>query len=61
MLLRYTLGADGYQVEEVYNFPSTDKWVDKSSQHDIGKAFEGLKLEAYKELGWKFDLYSTLL
>jgi hypothetical protein len=51
MLLRYTLGADGYQVEEVYNFPSTDKWADKSSQHDIGKAFEGLKLEAYKELG----------
>jgi hypothetical protein len=31
-LLDYTLGEYGHQVEEIYNIPSTNKWVDKSSQ-----------------------------
>jgi hypothetical protein len=30
--LEYTLGEYGHQVEEIYNFPHTNIWVDKSSQ-----------------------------
>jgi hypothetical protein len=41
-ILDYTLGEYGHQVQEIYNFPSTDRWVDKSSQQDTGSTFEGL-------------------
>jgi hypothetical protein len=39
----YTLGEDGHQVEEIYSFPSTDRWANKSSKQDIGSSFEGLQ------------------
>jgi hypothetical protein len=45
-LLEYTLGEVGHEVEEIYSIQSTVRWVDKSSQQDLGVAFEGLQSEA---------------
>jgi hypothetical protein len=45
------VGEDGHLAEEVYNFPSTDRWAYRSSQHDFGATFEGLQLEASEGLG----------
>jgi hypothetical protein len=49
--LDYTLGGDGLEVEDIYSIPSTDRWVEKSSQKDFGATFEGLQLEASEDLG----------
>ena len=51
--MNYTLGENGHEVEEIYNIPLTDKWVDKSSQQVFGAAFERLQSKASKDLGWK--------
>lgn len=60
-LLDYTLGEDGHQVEEIYNFPSSYRSENRSSEHDTGLVFERLQLKASMDLGHKFGLYSTYL
>jgi hypothetical protein len=60
-LLEYTFGEDGHEVEEIYNTPSTDRWEKKSSQWDFGATFEGLQSKSSEDLGWKYNIYSTLL
>jgi hypothetical protein len=49
MLLDYTLGEDGHQVEDIYNFPFSDRCTYISSEHDIGSVFEGLQLDESKD------------
>jgi hypothetical protein len=45
--LDYTLGENGHQIEDIYNFPSTKfGWVEKSSEYDISSNFEWLQLDA---------------
>jgi hypothetical protein len=50
------VGEDGHKVEEVYNIPSKDRWVEKISQRDFGAAFEGSQSEAFEDLRGKSDL-----
>ena len=45
------MGEDGHKVEEIYNIPSIDRHVDKSSQQGFGIASEGIQLKACEGLG----------
>lgn len=51
----------GHKVEDMYNIPSTNEWVDRSSQHEFGETCEGIQPEAFEDLGWKFGIYTTFL
>jgi hypothetical protein len=53
-LLAYPLGENGHQVEEIYNFLSTDEWVDKISECDIGLKFEGIQSKVFKAYDKKY-------
>jgi len=34
--------VDGYEIEEVHLFPSIDRWVDESGEHNNCACFENL-------------------
>ena len=36
------MGEDGHKVEEIYNIPTIDKCVEKSSQQDFGATYKGI-------------------
>lgn len=50
-IMGYILGEDGHKVEEICNIPSTNRWIDKSSQQDFGAASEGIQPTISEDLG----------
>ena len=55
------MGEDGHKVEEIYKFPSTNKWVGRSSQYDFGATSKGIQPEAFEDLRQKYGIYTTFL
>ena len=52
------MGEYGNKIKEVYNIPSINRW-ENNNQHEFGTTFDGLLLEEYENLGWKYGFYAT--
>jgi len=45
------MGVDGHQVEEEHNISSTNRWSDRSGQHDSDSVSQRLLQQASQALG----------